>query len=161
MEITNLRFHLRPPLPYSSLRSPENIRLRIHVLSFHVAPCCFVGMLEMAVKCLSNEKSTGIDEIPIELFKASPEAIQELHNLIASFWGKETFPEAWYQGLFVNIYKNKGNKTILRTIDQVAYYPTLTSPFYHSVETNTIFWSYLRSLRSLQYSQYDDGTRYS
>ena len=64
----------------------------------------------MAVKCLSNEKSTGIDEISIELFKASPEAIQELRNLIASFWEKETFPEDWYQGLFVNIYKNKGNK---------------------------------------------------
>ena len=27
--------------------------------------------VEMAVKCLSNVKSTGIDEIPIELFKAT------------------------------------------------------------------------------------------
>ena len=45
----------------------------------------------MAVKCLSsNEKSTGIDEIAIELFKASPEAIQELHNIIELIWGKGT-----------------------------------------------------------------------
>ena len=66
--------------------------------------------VEMAVKCLSNEKSTGIDEIPIELFKASPEAIKELHNLITSLWEKEAFPDDWYQELFVNIYKNKGNK---------------------------------------------------
>ena len=35
--------------------------------------------VEMAMKCLRNEKSTGIDEILIELFKASPEAVQELH----------------------------------------------------------------------------------
>ena len=44
----------------------------------------------MAVN-LSNEKSTGIDEIPIELFKASPEAIQELHNLIISFGKRKHF----------------------------------------------------------------------
>ena len=42
--------------------------------------------VEMAVKCLSNEKSTGIDEIVIELFKASPEAIQELYNIIELIW---------------------------------------------------------------------------
>ena len=42
----------------------------------------------MAVKCLSNEKSTGADEIAIELFKDSPEAIQELHNIIVYLFGK-------------------------------------------------------------------------
>ena len=66
--------------------------------------------VEMAVKCLRNEKSTGIDEIPIELFKACPEAIQELHSIIVLIWGKDILPDDWYQGLFVNIYKNKGSK---------------------------------------------------
>ena len=66
--------------------------------------------VEMAVKCLRNEKSTGIDEIPIELFKASPESIQELHSIIVLIWGKDILPDDWYQGLFVNIYKNKGSK---------------------------------------------------
>ena len=64
----------------------------------------------MAVKCPSNETSTGIDEIAIELFKASPEATQELHSIITLIWEKGTLPDDWYQGLFVNIYKNKGNK---------------------------------------------------
>ena len=47
----------------------------------------------MAVKCLSNEKSTGADEIAIELFKDSPEAIQELHNIILLIWEKEELLE--------------------------------------------------------------------
>ena len=80
------------------------------------------------MKCLSNEKSTGIDEIAIELFKASPEAIQELHSIIELIWEKGTLPDDWRQGLFVNIYKNKGNKTILRITDQFAYYQTHTRP---------------------------------
>jgi hypothetical protein len=66
--------------------------------------------VKKAVSSLSNEKSPGVDEIPIELFKHSPEALDELHKLICQIWEEESFPEDWTQGLFVNIYKNKGNK---------------------------------------------------
>ena len=68
--------------------------------------------VEHAVKCLSNEKSPGVDEIPIELIKHSPEAIGELHELINQVWTAEhtVLPDDWSQGLFVNIYKNKGSK---------------------------------------------------
>ena len=66
--------------------------------------------VEMAVKHLSNGKSPGIDSIPIELIKNSPEAINELHLVIKDIWENHSIPSDWSQGLFVNIYKGKGSK---------------------------------------------------
>ena len=63
-----------------------------------------------AVKCLNNGKSPGIDELPIELIKYSPDAIRELHNIIEFIWENDNLPNDWYEGLFVNIYKAKGSK---------------------------------------------------
>ena len=63
-----------------------------------------------ALKVLKSGKSPGIDEIPVELIRASPDAIQELTSIIASIWQRETVPDDWSKGLFVNIYKGKGSK---------------------------------------------------
>ena len=68
-----------------------------------------------ALGALKSGKSPGIDEIPVELLKASPEAMKELHYIISAIWEFEKLPEDWSKGLFVNIYKGKESKNVLKS----------------------------------------------
>ena len=50
--------------------------------------------VELAIGKLESHKSTGVDEIPAELFKAGGGTIfREIHKLITSIWKKEELPE--------------------------------------------------------------------
>jgi len=71
----------------------------------------------LAIEKLKSHKSTGIGQIPAELFKAVGRTIRyKVHKLIIIiiiiffFFSKEDLPEAWKESIIVRIYK-KGDKT--------------------------------------------------
>ena len=67
---------------------------------------------EMAIEKLKTHKSSGIDQIPVELIKAGGRTIYyEIYKLIISIWNKEELPEEWKESIIVPIYK-KGDKTL-------------------------------------------------
>jgi exonuclease III len=66
---------------------------------------CLAGIAK-----LPNFKSPGVDEIPIELIRNSPEAISELVSIMQLIWTTKRMPTDWTTGVVVNIYKNKGSK---------------------------------------------------
>jgi hypothetical protein len=49
--------------------------------------------IKACVKQLKNGKGTGPDEIPIEQYKCSEKACEELWNIILSIWEDESMPE--------------------------------------------------------------------
>ena len=67
--------------------------------------------LEFAVEKLKIHKSTGIDQIPLELIKAGGRTIRcAIHKLSISIWNKEKLPEEWKESNILPINK-KGDKT--------------------------------------------------
>ena len=65
----------------------------------------------MATEKLERYKSTGIDQIPAELFKAGGSKIcSEIHKLINSILNKEELPEQCKESIIVPICK-KADKT--------------------------------------------------
>ena len=65
-----------------------------------------------AINSLSKGKSPGHDDLPIDLFCASPAAIDEMTAIVIMIWEEETLPKDWSEGLMVNIYKGKGSKNM-------------------------------------------------
>ena len=67
--------------------------------------------VELAVGKIKRHKSTGIDQIPSELIKASGRTIRfEIHKLIIIIWRKEELSEHWQQSIAVPVCR-KGDKT--------------------------------------------------
>jgi len=62
------------------------------------------------VVALKNNKSTGSDNIPAELFKYGGEALlHSLHDLLVNIWRTEELPQEWKVGIICPLYK-KGDK---------------------------------------------------
>ena len=67
--------------------------------------------VELAIKNLKSQKSSGIDQIPAELIKADERKIRfEIHKLIIYVWNKEELPEEWKESIIAHVYK-KDDKT--------------------------------------------------
>lgn len=63
-----------------------------------------------AIHKLKNNKSTGSDGIPAELFKAAGDSfIDHFHQLVTQIWAEEKMPEEWNLSIISPIFK-KGDK---------------------------------------------------
>jgi hypothetical protein len=52
--------------------------------------------VEVAIEKLKSHKSTGVDQIPAELIKASGKKIcSETHKMTNAIWNEEGLPEQW------------------------------------------------------------------
>ena len=61
----------------------------------------------MAIGKLKNHKSSGTDQIPVELIKAGGRTICcAIHKLIISVWNKEELPEGWKESIVVEWKRN-------------------------------------------------------
>ena len=105
-----VKFAKAPTMSADVSPTPIPVPPHLGVLAAVSEECPTYAEVEKALGALRSGKSPGIDEIPVELIRASPDAIQELTRIIASIWQSETVPEDWSKGLFVNIYKGKGCK---------------------------------------------------
>ena len=82
-----------PPLP--SERSPSDSLTRKE--------------FDIALKRLGCEKTSGPDGIPIEVFKFSEVARDELFAFLQQVWEDEKLPQNFPQAKFVMLFKNKGS----------------------------------------------------
>ena len=57
---------------------------------------------------MKKHKVTGPDNIPIEVFKTSIEALELLCKLFTYIWKEEKVPQTLEQTFFVILFKNKG-----------------------------------------------------
>jgi len=65
-----------------------------------------------AIKCLKNNKSAGLDNIPAEVFKEGGTVLlNQLHQLIIKIWTQEQLPADLKDALIVTIYKKKGDRS--------------------------------------------------
>ena len=64
-----------------------------------------------AIKQMKNNKASGPDGIPAEVYKAGGTLLTiRLHSLLENIWEKEEIPQALKDTSIVNIYKNKGDR---------------------------------------------------
>ena len=67
---------------------------------------------ELTIGKLKSHKTPGIDQIPVEQFKAGGSTIRcAIHKLIIAIWNKEELPGEWKESIIVPIHK-KGDKTL-------------------------------------------------
>ena len=64
-----------------------------------------ISELEEALKSLRSGKAPGLDGIPIEAFKSSVTAKEELFRLCHLIWQSEQVPEKLVTGIFIMLYK--------------------------------------------------------
>jgi len=68
--------------------------------------------VEIAIKAMKNNKASGPDNIPAEIFKnGGPLIISQLHKLIVKIWINEEIPKDLRDGLIITIYKKKGDRS--------------------------------------------------
>ena len=78
--------------------------------------------IEMAIQLMNNNKSPGIDNIPVELYKSGGGLLlNKIHSLIKRttfsslslikrIWKEEKMPTDWTMNIIIPIYKNRGDK---------------------------------------------------
>jgi len=67
--------------------------------------------IEMTMQSMNNNKSPGIDNIPVELYKSGGGLLfNKIHSLIKRTWKEEKMPTGWKTNIIVPIYKSRGDK---------------------------------------------------
>ena len=61
--------------------------------------------LEVCLRVLYDNKATGCNGIPIEAYRGSPAAKQELFAIVRLMWKTEVITPALVRGTFVMLYK--------------------------------------------------------
>jgi len=80
--------------------------------------------VELGNKKLKSHKSSGVDQIPVELIKAGVRQFTvRFVNLLFSILNREELPEEWKESIIVPIYK-KGNKTDCSNYRGISLLPT-------------------------------------
>ena len=65
---------------------------------------------DAAVQSMKNNKASGADKIPAEVWAHSAVAKDILFEFLQQIWRKEEVPENLEVCVFIMIYKNKGSK---------------------------------------------------
>ena len=67
------------------------------------------GILECEVKCITTNKASGGDGIPVELFQIlKDDAVKVLHSVCQQIWKTQQRPQDWKMSVSIPIPK-KGN----------------------------------------------------
>ena len=90
---------------------------------FECEPTVTESEVRWAISELSNQKSPGVDGIPIELFKVvEEETVRALTTLLRQIWDKISWPKEWKQSIYVPIPK-KGDPRICSNNRTIALIP--------------------------------------
>jgi len=105
-------------------RKLENDTEEFQTTEYETEPPPLREEVKHALNKMSNGKSTGIDDIPAELWKASGEkGIDLLWKLCNHIWKSQEWPTDWCRAVFLPIYK-KGSKkecSNYRTISLISH----------------------------------------
>ena len=79
------------------------------VALFHLEPDILECEVTWALGSITTNKTSGGDEIPIELFQIlKDDALKVLHSIGQQIWKTQQWPQAWKRSVFIPIPK-KGN----------------------------------------------------
>ena len=75
----------------------------------HLEPDILECEVKWALKCITTNKASGHDGIPVELFQiVKDDAVKVLHSICQQIWKSQQMPEDWKRSVFIPIPK-KGN----------------------------------------------------
>ena len=75
----------------------------------HLEPDILECEVKWALGCITMNKASGGDEIPIELFQiVKDDAVKVLHSICQYIWKTQQWPQDWERSVFIPIPK-KGN----------------------------------------------------
>ena len=81
------------------------------ITDIETEPEPLIDEVRWALKQISNGKSPGNDEVPIELIKeGGEESIQLYHRLILKIWKTRSWPKAWKQSIYITLPKKEDLK---------------------------------------------------
>ena len=73
-------------------------------------------ILECEVKCITMNKDSGDDGIPVELFQILKDgAMKVLHLICQQFWKTQQWPQDWKRSVFIPIPKKDNAKDVQTT----------------------------------------------
>ena len=89
---------------YKDLHDPDNRDGVISRLDLDILEC----EVKWALGSITMRKSSGGDEIPVELFQIlKDDAVKVLHSICQQFWGTQQWPQDWKRrSVFISILKN-------------------------------------------------------
>jgi len=93
-------------------------------ISYTQEPVPLRSEIARAMKEVSDGKSTGMDDVPVELFKAAGEtALDQMHRICIALWETGDWPEDWANSIFIPIPKkgDMGKCENYRTIALVSH----------------------------------------
>jgi len=109
-----------------NVQGVNNVRqTKIHTAE-PLVPKPSASEVELAIEKLKSRRSSGIDQMSLEMIKAGGKTIRcENHKLIFPIWNKNELPEEWKESIIASICK-KGTKTDLGIIEEHNFCQILT-----------------------------------
>ena len=75
----------------------------------HLEPDILKFEVKWALGCITTNKASGGDGIPVELFQIiKDEAVEVLHSISQHIWKTQQWPQDWKRSVFIPVPK-KGN----------------------------------------------------
>ena len=75
----------------------------------HLEPDILECEVKWALGSITRNKSSGVDGVPVELFRIlQDDSVKELHSICQQIWKTQQWPQDWKRSVFIPIPK-KGN----------------------------------------------------
>ena len=79
-----------------------------------VEPDILESEVKWTLKSMANNKTSGGDGIPVELFKIlKDDAVKVLHSICQQVWKTQQWPEDWKRSIYIPIPKKTGGPGVL------------------------------------------------
>ena len=77
----------------------------------HLEPDILEGEVKLALECITTNKASGSDGIPVELYQIlKDDTVKVLHAICQQIWKTQQWPQDWKRSVFIPIPKNGNPK---------------------------------------------------
>ena len=90
----------------------------------HLEPDILEGEVKLALECITTNKASGSDGIPVELYQIlKDDTVKVLHAICQQIWKTQQWPQDWKRSVFIPIPKNGNPKewSNYRTIALISH----------------------------------------
>ena len=82
----------------------------------HLEPDILKFEVKWALGCITTNKASGGDGIPVELFQIiKDEAVEVLHSISQHIWKTQQWPQDWKRSVFIPVPKKTNAKNVQTT----------------------------------------------
>ena len=97
----------------------DQIMMMVIIMITHLEPHILECEVKWALGCITTNKATGGEGIPVQLFQTlKDDAVKVLHSICQQNWKTQHWPEDWKRSVFIPVPK-KGNAK------KCSYYHTI------------------------------------